>query len=181
MTDDTRVPAEFVAPIPPDDPARHLRVVSADDDQLVHLGLVGDTYTVLISGQDTAGRLCLIDMVISPGGGPGGHRHNFEEMFTVVQGQVEFGFRAQQITVRAGQTVNIPANAPHWFHNVSADPARLLCTCSPAGQEDFFAAVGQRMPTRTSLAPRLQGDALAQWRDKVNDLAPRYHTELLTS
>ena len=50
-------------PIPPDDPARRLTVARPDEDQsLPHIGLVGDTYTILVTGQDTAGRYSLIDM-----------------------------------------------------------------------------------------------------------------------
>ena len=32
--------------------------------------MVGDTYTILISGEDTAGRYALIDMLVPAGGGP---------------------------------------------------------------------------------------------------------------
>jgi uncharacterized cupin superfamily protein len=63
-------------------------------------------------------------------------------------GELEFTFRGVKQTVRSGETINIPANAPHWFRNSSAAPARLLCTCSPAGQEEFFMKVG--VPRRDS-------------------------------
>src|SRR6185437_4747558 len=69
------------APIPPDDPSRELTVARPDEDQsLPHIGLVGDTYTILVTGDDTAGRYTLIDMHVPPGGGPPPHRHDFEEM-----------------------------------------------------------------------------------------------------
>src|SRR4051812_36294917 len=70
--------------IPPDDPRRQLAVARPDQDNaLPHLGIVGDTYTILLTGQDTAGRYTLIDMHVPPGGGPPPHRHDFEETFTV--------------------------------------------------------------------------------------------------
>ena len=57
--------------IPPDDPARGLAAASPDRDQsLEHLGVVGDTYTILLSGRETAGRYTLIDMHVPPAGGP---------------------------------------------------------------------------------------------------------------
>jgi len=57
--------------IPPDDPSRNLTVARPDQDQtLPHLGLVGDTYTILVSGSDTNGTYTLIDMHVPPGGGP---------------------------------------------------------------------------------------------------------------
>jgi hypothetical protein len=75
-------------PVPADDPGRVLTHVSPDtDDSLPHLGVVGDTYTILVSGADTAGRYTLIDMHVPPGGGPPPHRHDFEEMFTILDGR----------------------------------------------------------------------------------------------
>ena len=59
------------APVPPDDLSRKLTVARPDHDQsLPHLGLVGDTYTILVTGEDTAGKYTLIDMHVPPGGGP---------------------------------------------------------------------------------------------------------------
>src|SRR6202050_2363615 len=116
MTDD---PTDLAPPtIPPDDPARRLTVARPDTDQsLPHLGLVGDTYTILVAGSDTDGRYTLIDMHVPPGGGPPPHRHDFEEMFTVLDGEVEVTFRSESITARAGETINVPANAPHGLRN----------------------------------------------------------------
>jgi len=122
--------------IPPDNPKRGLTLV--EPDQLPHIGLVGDTYTITVTGEDTNGRFCVIDMHIPPGGGPPPHRHDFEETFILLEGEMEVTFRGRKSTVRTGDTVNIPANAPHQFHNVSARPVRALCICSPAGQEKFL-------------------------------------------
>ena len=41
---------------------------------------------------ETAGRYCLIDMLVPDGGGPPPHRHDFEEMFTLLQGELAFTF-----------------------------------------------------------------------------------------
>jgi hypothetical protein len=45
-----------------------------------------------VSGAKTAERYCLIDMLMSTGGPPP-HRRDFEEMFTVPEGEPEFTFR----------------------------------------------------------------------------------------
>ena len=58
--------------IPPDDLKRSLKL--AQPDNLPHIGLVGDTYTITVTGEDTNGRFCVIDMHIPPGGGPPPHR-----------------------------------------------------------------------------------------------------------
>jgi len=81
--------------IPEDDPTRQAAVARPDDDQtLAHWGVVGDTYTILISGEQTAGRYTLIDMHIPTGGGPPPHRHDFEEMFSVIDGAIGSRFAA---------------------------------------------------------------------------------------
>ena len=165
--------------IPADDPRRDLTVARADDGDLPHLSIAGDTYTVLLSGEDTAGRYTLIDMHVPPGGGPPPHRHDFEEMFTVLDGELEVTFRGTTYVARAGMTVNVPANAPHQFRNSSAGAVRLLCVCAPAGQDEFFAAVGDRVPGRTAPPPDLDTAAQAARIAKARELAPRYRTELL--
>jgi uncharacterized cupin superfamily protein len=100
-------------------------------------------------------------------------------MFTVLEGEVELTFRGEHSVARAGETVNVPANAPHAFTNASGEPARLLCMCSPAGQENFFLAVGVPVATRTAPSPKLDEAAQAAFIAKSQALAPQYRTELL--
>jgi len=98
-------------PLPPDDPKRNLTIAQPDTDQsLPHIGVVGDTYTITVSGDETNGRFCVIDMHIPPGGGPGPHRHDFEETFILLEGEVEATFRGKKSIVKAGDTINIPSN-----------------------------------------------------------------------
>ncbi len=167
-------------PVPPDDPSRQLTVARPDRDQsLPHVGLVGDTYTILVTGADTAGKYTLIDMHVPPGGGPPPHRHDFEEMFTVLDGEVQVTFRGQTLVARAGETINVPANAPHAFTNAGDTPSRLLCMCAPAGQEEFFTLVGQPVAARTQAPPPLGAGAQAAFIARAKALAPEYKTELL--
>jgi xylulose-5-phosphate/fructose-6-phosphate phosphoketolase len=111
--------------------------------------------------------------------GPGPHRHDFEETFILLDGEIEATFRGEKTIVRAGDTINIPANAPHQFHNATSKPARLLCICSPSGQEKFFVEVGVPVATRTAAPPKLDAMAQAKFIAKATALAPKYRTELL--
>ncbi len=163
----------------PDDLQRNRKIAQPDSDSLPHIGLVGDTYTVTVTGEDTNGRFCLIDMHIPPGGGPPPHRHDFEETFILLEGEIEATFRGNKSTVHAGETIHIPANAPHQFHNVSSQPTRMLCICSPAGQENFFKEVGIEVATRTMPPPKLDEKQETEFIQKVKALAPKYRTELL--
>ena len=167
------------SPIPADDVSRGLRLARPDDPALEHLAIVGDTYTILIRGADTAGRYALIDMLIPAGGGPPPHRHDFEEMFHVLEGGVEITLRDQTARLDPGGTVNIPANAPHSFHNPTPTPARVLCLVSPAGLEEFFAEFGDPVDSRTAPAPELSGDERSERMRKATEAAPRYGIETL--
>jgi quercetin dioxygenase-like cupin family protein len=168
---------ERSAALAPDDLRRKLAIGKAED--LPHIGLVGDTYTITVTGEDTHGQFCVIDMHIPPGGGPPPHRHDFEETFILLEGEMEATFRGKKSTVHAGDTLNIPANAPHRFHNTSAESVRMICICSPAGQEKFFMEVGVPVATRTTSPPKLSQSEEAAFIQKVVALAPKYRTELL--
>jgi quercetin dioxygenase-like cupin family protein len=178
-TNDIR--SRTITPIPPDDLRRGVVIARPEENQsLPHIGLVGDTYTTLVSGKDSNGHYCLIDMFIPPGGGPSPHRHDFEETFTLLEGEIEATLRGKKSVVRAGETIHIPANAPHHFQNKSALPARLLCIGSPAGLEEFFAAVGVPVISRTTPPPKLDAASQAAFVAKAEALAPKYRTELLS-
>jgi quercetin dioxygenase-like cupin family protein len=171
--------AEPTAALPPDDASRKLTVANPDDPAMGHISVAGGTYTIVVTGKDTGGRYCLIDMLIPTGGGPPPHRHDFEEMFTILDGEIEFTFRGELRRAGAGSTVNIPANAPHAFKNVSDKPARLICMCLPAGQEEFFLAVGDPVGSRTAPPPQLSNAERSERMQRAKALSAQYRTELL--
>ena len=121
----------------------------------------------------------MIDMHVPPGGVPPPHRHDFEETFTVLEGEIEVTFRGTKSVARTGETIHIPANAPHQFHNASAQPSRLLCVCAPAGLDKFFAEMGVPVGSRTTLPPKLDPAAQAGFLAKAQWLAAKYSTEFL--
>jgi quercetin dioxygenase-like cupin family protein len=166
--------------VPPDDLNRTLTFGRTDETgKLPHIGLVGDTYTITVAGRDTNDRFCVIDMHIPPGGGPGPHRHDFEETFILLEGEIAVTFRGQKSVAHAGDTVNVPSNAPHRFQNLSSKPARMICICSPAGMDRFFLEIGVPVATRTAPPPELSAQQMAEFLGKAKALAPKYRTELL--
>ena len=167
-------------PVPPDDLRRGLTISRPDTDgNLLHIGVAGDTYTFTVTGDETNGRFCIVDMHIPPGGGPPPHRHDFEETFILLEGELEFTFRGNKSVAQAGETINVPSNAPHQFQNASSESVRMLCICSPAGQEDFFQQVGVPVATRTTAPPKLDQEQQRRFMKKAQALALKYRTELL--
>jgi uncharacterized cupin superfamily protein len=100
-------------------------------------------------------------------------------MFTILEGEIELTFRGEAHRAGAGSTVNVPANAPHSFKNKSDKPLRMLCMCTPAGQEDFFMAVGDLVDSRTAPPPKLSSAEQAERIQRAKALAAKYRTELL--
>lgn len=168
------------SPLPADDLSRSNTIAKPESDEnLRHVSVVGDTYTVLLDGVQTDNHYCLVDMHIPQHGGPPPHRHDFEETFIVLEGEIEATFRGQTSTVKSGETLHIPANAPHRFTNAQPEPARLLCICSPAGQEEFFLTIGDLVSTRTSPPPAMDDAAKAARMAKALSLVSKYRTEIL--
>jgi quercetin dioxygenase-like cupin family protein len=165
--------------IPADDPSRQLTIATAEAPDTQYVALAGDVYALLVTGDQTNGQYTLIDMRVPDGGGPPPHRHNFEEMFTVLEGEIEFTFRGETTLAKAGTTVNIPANAPHFFRNASGADARMLCMCTPAGQDEFFLQVGDLVDNFDSPQPDLTEAERDERRARALQLAPQYQTEML--
>ncbi len=137
-------------------PSRKLVVARPDTDAAaIHLAGWSATRTrSCLTGNDTASVSASSDMFVPPGGGPPPHRHDFEETFSLLEGELDVTFRGAKSVLKAGETVNVPANAPHQFHNSSSKPARMLCVCAPAGMDEFFKEIGTPVVSRT--APRAE-------------------------
>ena len=92
---------------------------------------------------------------------------------------MEVTFRGKKSIARSGDTVNVPSNAPHQFHNASSQDVRLLCICSPAGLEHFFLELGVPVATRTTAPAKFDQEQQRAFIEKAKALAPKYRTELL--
>lgn len=127
--------------------------VGAQEGQSV--SVVGDTYRILVTGQQTGGAFATIDMLIPPNGGPGPHAHaNFQESFFVMEGEVEVKSEAGSYLATEGSYVVIPKGGiVHDFKNHTNKTARLLCIVDPSGLEEFFLAIGKPVAFGTFLPP----------------------------
>jgi quercetin dioxygenase-like cupin family protein len=170
-------PVKQESALPPDDLSRKLALTNLESGP--HIGLVGDTYTITVSSEATAGKYCVIDMHVPPGGGPPPHRHDFEETFIVLDGEIEATFRGEKKKVSAGSTIHIPANAPHQFKNVAGKAARLICICSPGGQEKLFEELGVKVATSTTPPPKLSETEQKEFVEKAKGLSAKYKTEFV--
>lgn len=130
-------------------------ILTVNEDQGQNLSVVGDAYRILISGKQTEGAYAVIDMLVPPGGGPGPHAHaDIQELFYVVDGEIEFKTEAGKYTAKKGAFVNVPKGGQvHCFKNTSTQVAHMLCTVIPAGLDAFFEEIGVPVAAGTFLPP----------------------------
>ena len=55
----------------------------------------------------------------------------------------------------------------------------MLCLCTPAGQDEFFLAVGFPVESRTSPPPRPTPEQQAETGKLIAALLPKYRTEMV--
>jgi quercetin dioxygenase-like cupin family protein len=91
-------------------------------------------------GSDTHGHLGLFENVIQPGGtAPALHIHKqMEEMFYVLEGEVEIKVGNQTIQGQPGAFVLVPRSTPHTFANLGTKPAKLLIMFTPGGEREKY-------------------------------------------
>jgi mannose-6-phosphate isomerase-like protein (cupin superfamily) len=78
-------------------------------------------------GDDHGGvGVSLIFTEAPPGRGPSLHRHDYEEIHVVQEGEALFVAGDEQRTVRAGEIVVVPGGTPHRFENSSDRPFREI-------------------------------------------------------
>ncbi|ARV58476.1 cupin [Nostocales cyanobacterium HT-58-2] len=99
-------------------------------------------------GADTHGHLGVFENLIPPGGtapGPHIHRH-MEEIFYVLEGEVEILVGNQKILGQPGAFVLVPRSTPHAFANRGTTPAKLLIMFTPGGErEKYFEGLAELM------------------------------------
>jgi quercetin dioxygenase-like cupin family protein len=107
------------------------------------LATVGDVYTFLVTGEDTAGRYALWHALVYPGGGTPLHRHSREEeAFFILKGELSIVADAQPNTACEGDWIILPRHVAHSFKNKTDQPVEMLFLVAPAGLEKMFEETG---------------------------------------
>jgi quercetin dioxygenase-like cupin family protein len=78
------------------------------------------------AGDEIGASVSVIVVDAEPGDGPRLHRHPYEEVFVVLEGEATFTLGDQQRIVRGGEIVVAPAGVPHRFVNSGAGRLRQV-------------------------------------------------------
>jgi len=98
----------------------------------------------LLVGEETAGAMYATDVYLSPGfGAPSHHQPTEDELWYLLEGELDVRVGAQRAKIRAGAFAYIPRDTTHAFRNNGTAPARLLAWNSPGGHERAFEEMGR--------------------------------------
>jgi mannose-6-phosphate isomerase-like protein (cupin superfamily) len=116
-----------------------------------HWLVATDVTTIKASGENTSGKLLVLEVTVPSGGGPSVlHRHEYSEVFLFQEGEFEVStvdedYAPTTVRVGAGDTVSIPSMVWHTFKNVGETPGRFTAVHSPAVMEDFIREIGRQI------------------------------------
>jgi quercetin dioxygenase-like cupin family protein len=127
-------------------------ITTVNETEGQKLKIAGGNYRIIISGKQTDGEYAVIEMSVPPGAGPNPHAHpDFAETFFVLEGEVSFKSELGSYVAKKNSFVNIPKGGiVHGFKNLSNEPAKLLCTVTPAGLDNLFEEIAGYMEAAVS-------------------------------
>jgi quercetin dioxygenase-like cupin family protein len=110
--------------------------------------VVGDHLRFKLTTEDTNGQFALAVNWEAPGGGPPPHIHHREdELFHILEGELDFVFEHKTMRGRAGDTVFLPRGIVHTFRSAGPTPAKFVVIAAPAGFDKFAAEAGEPIDT----------------------------------
>lgn len=101
--------------------------------------VLGDQQTIKLDGKDTNGQYTLIEQYNKPGMEIPMHVHDDEdEVFQVLEGQLEVNIGSVVTKLFAGDIVFCPRKVPHSWKVIGHKKARVMLSVFPAGLENMF-------------------------------------------
>lgn len=108
------------------------------------LNVLGDKMTMKLTGKDTEGQYVLIEENNEPGIGIPPHVHEHEdEIFRVIEGQLEVTVADMKTVLGPGDTAFCPRGIPHSWRVVGNERAKVDLNIFPAGLEEMFKELDQ--------------------------------------
>ena len=122
------------------------------------LNVLGMPLRFLCDARETGGAWSLFEEDVPLGMGPPSHRHDWDEAYYVLDGEVDFEIDGELVKTKAGDFNYLPRNTLHSFKGASSSPARVLIFAAPAHASDFFEEVNdqvRRLPDDLQKIPEI--------------------------
>src|SRR5215469_752728 len=106
--------------------------------------------SVCLSGTDTGGAYCLLEVSLAPAMGVPRHTHTREdEVYFVLAGELEATVGDKTFVLQPGDTLLAPRDIPHELRNPGNVENHYLLVFSPSGFEEFILATAVSAPDHT--------------------------------
>lgn len=102
------------------------------------LNILGMPLTMLCEASETDGAWSLFEEVVPLGMGPPPHRHDWDEAYYILEGEIHFEIDGQPVKSAKGDFTYLPRNTVHAFKGASQTPSRVLIFAAPAHGSEFF-------------------------------------------
>ena len=109
------------------------------------LNILGMPLRMLCEASETGGAWSLFEEDVPLGMGPPPHRHDWDEAYYILRGEVEFEIDGQKVRSAAGDFNYLPRNTVHGFKGASDSPARVLIFAAPAHGSEFFKELNEEI------------------------------------
>ena len=136
------------------------KIVRADEGKSINV--LGDMQTIKLTGKDTNGLFTLIEEENIPGTSIPPHVHdNEDEIFKVLEGQMELTVGDKTTVLKAGDLAFGPRGVPHSWKIVGEEKAKVILSVFPSGIELMFEELALMPPGPPDFA-------------KVSEICARY-------
>ena len=103
--------------------------------------------SICLSGIDTGGAYCLLEVSVAPGMSVPRHTHKREdEAYFVLAGELEVTVGDKTFDLRPGDALLAPRDTPHQLRNSGDTTNHYLLVFSPSGFEEFIMATAVPAP-----------------------------------
>jgi quercetin dioxygenase-like cupin family protein len=111
------------------------------------LNVLGMPLTMLCEARETKGNWSLFEEEVPLGMGPPAHRHDWDEAYYILDGEVDFTIDGNSVRSCRGDFNYLPRGTVHGFKGASETPARVLIFASPAHGSEFFHEISEEVST----------------------------------
>ncbi|HZG74536.1 MAG TPA: cupin domain-containing protein [Paenibacillus sp.] len=144
-------------------------IVKSGHGRTIQLGPT--TMAVKEDGSFTRQSICILEVSVSPKTQlPPQHIHRAcEELFYILEGEIEFVVGQDVVTAEAGDLVTVPIGTPHTYRNSTDVPSKILILHTDPEMVNFF------METESMIKSGVPAP------QAIGTLLPKYKTDVVTS
>lgn len=121
------------------------------------LNVLGMPLTMLCEAGETGGAWSLFEEDVPNGMGPPPHRHDWDEAYYILDGEVDFLIDGQAVRSSKGDFNYLPRGTVHGFKGASETAARVLIFAAPAHGSEFFHELSQQIRHLPDDAAKIPG------------------------